>query len=67
MTAKEEQKEEDYYPSIPQYRPHSPYPEVTTTLVPVPMTAQKTIPEKRPKENQKIEHDNLEVVSEMRL
>lgn len=66
MTAKEEQKEEeDYYPSRLQNTPNFPYPEVTTTLEPVPQTAQETTPEKRPKENQKMEQDNLDVDSEM--
>ena len=65
-TVNEEQKEkEDYYPPSPQYLLNSPYPVVTTTLVPVPETAHETVqetapdtvPEKKTEENQKMEED----------
>ena len=42
-------KEEDYYPP----RPNSPSPMLTTTLVPAP----ETTPERKPKEEQKMEED----------
>ena len=62
MTVKEEQKEEEnYYLSSPQYRPNSPNPVATTTLVLIP------VPGKKPQENQKMEEDaigNLDMDSE---
>ena len=59
MTVKEEQKEEeDYYLPSPQYRPNSPYPEVTTTLVPVWQTLQETAQEITPEKKARRKSEN---------
>ena len=58
MRVKEEQKEEDYYPPSPQYKPKSPYPVVTTTLVQVPETVQETVQETTPEKKTRRKSEN---------
>ena len=64
MTVKGEHKEEDFYMASPQYTPNSPYPEVTTALVPVPEMTQETTPAIKTEKDWKIEEDANDMDSE---